>query len=568
MSAAEVFELFFGGIYLDGIFVDHEKARSISVDGEVEITTGRKSAESAIAINPVFPNRAIAGVNGPGGQEMYYSSDGGLTWARSGSSLGGSCCDPTVDWSSDGQTAYMAQLGTCFFLCNIEFFKSTDFGQTWGNKVTIQGGMNNDKEFLHVDHHPTSPYFGRIYAHWHRSNTIFFAHSDDNGVSFSTPMSFSGTQGIGGDVATDRNGKIYQIWSNFGNQSIRMNSSVDGGLSFGPITQIATVNAEFNFFIPCFDQRGAPIIISVSADTTDSPYADRAYACWADTHQPPVGNPANNHARIMFVYSANGGATWIPSSPHTMADILTVDRFNPWMDVDHNGHVHMVYYSTQNDPARLKPDLYHTHSQDGGQTWEEPIRVTSVSSNYINDSFQWGDYNGMSIVNGEIRPIWTDNRASVRAFTADMSIDTAGDFTMTGDNVQQVICRREAVETISLQLEPVGDFNQEVTVSIPDLPQGFSSSISNNPTNLPATVLIDLDTDGTAAEGSTAIVVQAVGGTITHDVSLDIFVRTKSVDQVVDLWQSTPRYNPNYDMNQNGIINCIDLLLLQACYIH
>lgn len=565
MSAAEVFDLFFGGIYRDGMFIDHETSRTVIIDGEVEITPGRKSAESAIAINPVDPNRVIAGVNGPSGQEMYYSADGGVTWTRSLSDLGGSCCDPTVGWSADGQTAFMAQLGTCFFLCNIEFFTSSNYGQTWGNKVTIQGGLNNDKEFIHVDHCPASPYYGRIYAHWHRSNTIYFAHSDDNGVTFSTPISFAGTQGIGGDIATDRNGKIYQIWSNFGNQTVLVNTSVNGGANFGPITQVATTNAEFNFDIPCFDRRSAPIIISVAADISDGPYANRVYACWADTDAPAVSNPTNNHALIRFVFSADGGVSWISTNPHSLADILTVDRFNPWMDLDEQGIVHMVFYSTQNDPARLRPDLYHTTSEDGGQTWDTPVRVTSVSSNYINDSFQWGDYNGLSVVNGEIRPIWTDNRSAVRVFTADMSRFAGGDFTITAEPEQQTICVGDSLQSVTIHLSPIDGFSELVSVSFSDLPQGFSGDITNSPTTLPADVIVEVDTDFSAQEGANAIVVEATGGPITHDVTVRVFVRTKTVIETLDLWRSPSRYDVHYDFDGDGRIDLIDLLRLQTC---
>ena len=85
------------------------------LNGEVRITSPNGAAESAIKINPVNTDLVIAGSNGPGsGQVMHYSTDGGETWNGAAALPGGgTCCDPTVDWSSDGTLAYTATLGNC-----------------------------------------------------------------------------------------------------------------------------------------------------------------------------------------------------------------------------------------------------------------------------------------------------------------------------------------------------------------------------------------------------------------------------------------------------------------------
>ena len=45
---------------------------------------------------------------------MWYSTNGGSTWTQSGAlPQGNTCCDPTVDWSSNGQYAYTSTLGGC-----------------------------------------------------------------------------------------------------------------------------------------------------------------------------------------------------------------------------------------------------------------------------------------------------------------------------------------------------------------------------------------------------------------------------------------------------------------------
>jgi len=569
LSAAEVYEVFWGGTEGKGLYPNLEKGgMPVTVNGESEITTGRDSAESAIAINPIDPNIVIAGVNGPGGQEMYYSSDGGLSWTRSTSNLGSSCCDPTVAWSPDGTIAYMAQLGGCFlFGCNIEFFTSTDNGVNWGNKISIATGSSHDKEFIHVDTHPSSPHFGNLYIHWHSGNVIQFARSLDNGQTFQPRIQFPGTRGIGGDIATDSQGKIYVAWSEFGSNRIDWHSSTDGGETFSNIETISSVNATFNFEIPTFDRRLAPVIVSVSCDTTGGSFNDRVYATWADLSGPDTGNATNNHAMIRFAYSDDGGQNWQFTSPHPTNDINSVDRFNPWMDIDDNGGVHVVYLSTQNDPNRLETDLYHVLSTDGGETFGTPLRVSAESSGYISDNFQWGDYNGLSIVGEEVRPIWTDRRATStpRAYTADMSVTLGPTFAISGDLLEQTICVTNSIDQVSLDLTASGGFSDPVDLDFESLPAGFSGNISPTSVTPPGTAMVDLSADPPATEGHHPIVIEATSGAVTRQITLDIFVRTQGVGDIGAIWQDEAMYNENYDFNGDGEIGVDDLIALMGC---
>ena len=155
------------------------------VSGEVRVTSPVGAAESAIKINPVDTNLVIAGSNGPsGGQRMHYSTDGGESWTQTELPGGGTCCDPAVDWSSDGQTAYTTALGNCFFSCGVWFYRSDDNGQTWGPRVVI-ASSGGDKEFLHVDKYSTSPYKDNLYVTWHASNVMQFARSTNQGSTLS-----------------------------------------------------------------------------------------------------------------------------------------------------------------------------------------------------------------------------------------------------------------------------------------------------------------------------------------------------------------------------------------------
>lgn len=531
--------------------------KTATLNGEVNVTGSRYGSETAIAINPVNPSIIVAGANGPTGQEMFRSLDGGATWTRSTSDLGASCCDPTVAWSPDGSIAYMSQLGNCSLVCNIEFFTSTDNGLTWGNKVTIQDGNTSDKPYIHVDISPSSPYLGRVYAHYHNFNTIEFAYSTDNGASFSTPQAFNSTLGIAGDITTDTSGKIYHVWTNFGGtNAMRMNRSTDGGVTFGPITTVATTNAVVDYTIPAMDNRLVLIYASLGADLSNGPYRDRVYLLYSDIS----GTQFNKHSVLKLGYSDDGGDSWTFVTPHPTDDINLVDRFNPWLDVDGDGTVHIVYYSTQNDVNRLKPDLYHAYSNDGGTTWSAPLRVTGTSSNYINDGFQWGDYNGLSVVDGQVRPIWTDNRNGIRGYTADLELQL-GDFTIAASGAgTTAVCAGETSNPLTLQLAPLEGFSAPLTLSLVTPPQDVTAIFSQNPVTAPATPSLQFQTGASSPEGYQSMTVQATGGGRTHDITLQLGIRTLNLPGLSPLWREPTQFNGLYDFDTDGAITVRDLV--------
>ena len=388
------------------------------LDGEVRVTTPEGAAESAIAINPVDPDMVIAGTNGPlFGQTMHFSTDGGETWDNAPNLTGNECCDPTVAWSSDGSKAYTATLGS-----GVWFYRSGDGGQTWDDleietpgddRRELGGGV--DKEYMHVDLHPSSPFLDRIYLTWHQGTEMFVAYSADLGNEWSTPHSFgfaASVRGIGSDLVTDKDGNVYHFWPAFNNPNIWVSKSTDGGVNWGANVEVSATQGSFDWPIPAMESRRAWIYLAAGADLSDGPFGGSLYVAWTDTLDPDDEiNPANNHTHIRVAYSRDGGATWAITTPHETADAMTVDRFNQWLAVGPDGTVYVIFYDTRQDlPNRRDVDLYFSTSTDGAQTWSAPERLTTVTSPNINDGFEWGDYNGLDIVLNNLIAIYTDNR--------------------------------------------------------------------------------------------------------------------------------------------------------------
>ena len=440
-SALQIFYLRHGGFLVDGLLYQSAVRRNgafvvlkdqpvllaewetRALAGDVRITSPTGAAESAVKIHPLDGNKVVGGANGPGsGQQMFYSTNGGTNWtASSALPLGSTCCDPTVDWSSDGTKAYAATLGGCGSVCNVWVYRSGNGGATWNDLESITPGdprrevttaSISDKEFIHVDKFGTSPRKDNVYLTWHDNNTLKFSRSTDFGHTWSTPLAMSsGTNqsGIGSDIATDKNGNVYYFWPATNGKTILSRKSTDGGATFAAAVTVAATQDGYDFAIPAMETRRAFIYVAADADLSNGAFANRVYVAWTDTTAPESGTPANNHARIQIAWSDNG-TTWNVRTPHETADANTVDRFHPWIGVGSDGTVHAMYYDTRQNAARTSVDTYYSKSTDGGNTWSAPVRATSVTSPHIEDAFQWGDYNGLDVLGSQVIGVFTDNR--------------------------------------------------------------------------------------------------------------------------------------------------------------
>ena len=445
----------------DGLTFDEVWVGTKALDGEARVTNPTGAAESAVAFNPLDTDIVIAGSNGPGGgQRMHFSTDGGETWTQAAAlPLGGTCCDPTVAWSSDGTKGYTATLGSSVF-----FYRTGDNGQTWtdldtepGNDPRRELGGGVDKEYLHVDLHPTSPHLDNIYLTWHQGNVMQFARSTDFGHTWSAPIAFTADpRGIGSDITTDTSGNIYYFYpgfnASFTESQILLKTSTDGGASFAAgTTVVETLEGVFDFPIPSMDTRNVFIYVSADSDRTGGPFNDSIYAAWTDNSNADSGNPANNHARIQVGTSRDGGATWTITTPHETADQNSVDRYHQWLSVGPDGTVHVIFYDTRQDPTRESVDVYHSFSTDGAQTWSAPSRLTTVTSPKINNGFEFGDYNGLDVVMNDLIAIFTDNRSEDGG--GGNSVDVYAVGTQVGSNAEIFTDGFESGDTTAWSLE-------------------------------------------------------------------------------------------------------------------
>ncbi|MEM6641004.1 MAG: proprotein convertase P-domain-containing protein [Pseudomonadota bacterium] len=468
-----------GKLYGGGFGED--KLAAFRADNELQLNQVLGANEITVEINHTNPDRIIAGSNNNGGQEMYYSADGGESWTIQGV-LPNTCCDPTVGWSSDGTVAYAAALSGPI---GVSFWRSFDQGETWVDRFDITPS-GSDKEWLHVDISDSSAYKDNVYVTYHNGNTMQFARTTDSGTNFDIQAFPGEPSGIGSDITTTSNGDIYYVYGAFGTRQIRLLKSTDGGDTFTG-SNIASTNGSFDWPVPSMESRSAWIYATVDSDRSGGAFDGSVYAAWSDIFNPNEGSAVNNHTQVKVAYSRDGGATWNVTIPHPVDDVLEVDRYNQWMTVDEFGTVHVVFYDTRNSLNRTGVDLYYTYSIDGAQTFSDLERVSSATSANLTDGQEWGDYNGVSVVGEKIVTVWTDNRDGPPnrkdVFAATLLNEGAEPtFTLgTSDSqsLSQQVCAPDDLEPITVAVGQVQGFSDSVSLGFSGLPSGFTGGFSN-----------------------------------------------------------------------------------------
>lgn len=533
-----------------------DATRSAPVLQNIVLDAGSNRNECTVEYNPANQDQVIAGCNGGGGQEQYFSSNAGQTWSVAGN-LPSTCCDPALDWSVDGTVAYAATLGSIGGL-RATVFRSTNGGQTWGGRIDVSTG-SSDKEWIHVDRSPTSPHQDNVYLTWHQANVMFFARSTDRSLTWSTPISFpTAPRGIGSDIATAPDGTIYYVYAGLQNASlgscapatpcvIRLLKSTDGGATFTvPAgTTVANMRGRFEAGVPSMESRKAFFYAAVDVDHSNGPRRGRVYVSWTDLSErtPPnnsVTSAATNNVRIRVVYSDDGGTTWTEMpAPHpvetTTQDSCTpamgtprcIDRYHQWIDVDGNGVVHIGFYDTAQDPTnRNLVDFLYTYSTNGA-TWVQPAtRVSTASSNNITNGQEWGDYNGLSVslVKNRILTTWTDNRTGQGQKAVAGEIQNVTSYDVVPSVTPIGACVGQTAGPIALSARQAGTSTDPMTLSTVSPPAAFGAA-TFTPNPIVPTIAgtlsnLSVPIQGSATPGPVNLPIRGTVGGIDVDRSL------------------------------------------------
>jgi hypothetical protein len=346
-------------------------------------TAAAPQNETSIAVDPNNPNRVVASANdyvartwtctiggtpcsalGDAYSGTYYSNDGGSSWccvssdpAHLGTLIPGvtrltggtydAGGDPAVAFDSRGHV-YYAGLG----------FNRTSAPNTVAvNKGTFDGAGHlswsapafinpttspstlNDKEWIAVDSHVSSPNRDNVYVTWTRfkfnghngaytQSPIFFVRSTDGGATYSAPKAISGNvlYGQGSRPVVGPDGSLYVFW-NGSTRLASLNStwvvkSTDGGATFSKPVAVSQLTDSALLKNTAFRNNSYPAAAA-------APNGD-LYATWT-TELQNAGTPnyggdrtcapwlgassATCHSVAVYSKSTDGGSTWSAAAP-------------------------------------------------------------------------------------------------------------------------------------------------------------------------------------------------------------------------------------------------------------
>jgi hypothetical protein len=244
--------------------------------------------------------------------------------------------------------------------------------------------------------------------------------------------------------------------------------SFDGGATFGKPVVVATINSLRN---------NSPVGYSRDrindhpriAFVTDGRFTGRVYVAYAGAVAPvtpaplaPCPAPAATQlcrgqrltsSQVFVRFSDDLGLTWSSPTPVASAPPATgLKRWWPVVTADSNGIVTVVYYESQEvpvqanlicsvslgtinmvplrrrGPANSVVDTFIVTSQDGGFSFDPPVRVSTATSNWCtaqsNIRPNFGDYIGSVRAEDRVLATWADSRnGPVDTFFAPVGLD-------------------------------------------------------------------------------------------------------------------------------------------------
>ncbi len=360
------------------------------------------------------------------GTGVYWSLDGGATWAGNDFGPGGigNKGDPAaVIRGIDGRwvVGYI----------NPGFGQGVSYtdnqGASWSH-VSIFPGGTLDKNHLMADNVPTSAHYGNLYSAWSNlgggtnNNDIEFVRSTDGGVTWSATAAnisnnvFSGSHDQGINIQVGPNGEVYTTWAIYDSwpsdeTAIGFNRSLDGGVTWtGEFRAITGIRGHRNTSLPNTSIRRSSFP-SMTVDVSGGANDGAIYIVWTNIGVPGVntGDPD-----IYMAKSTDGGVSF-GTPTRVNQDATTNAQWFPWIACDPiTGNLTVVFYDRRDDLTDTIARTYMAVSSDGGATWDDfavgdvsftPIPIPGLAGGYM------GDYLGMAVSNGKAYPTWSDNRS-------------------------------------------------------------------------------------------------------------------------------------------------------------
>jgi hypothetical protein len=399
---------------------------------------------STIVVNYNDSNTDIA--SPPNYSGVSVSHDGGATWTRElpapfASGHQGNFGDPILvynakfgEWFGGDLTGTGSGTGNCGS-AGIGLWTSPD-GDTWtpGVCAVVENSPGADRESMWVDNDPSSPFYGRMYISWNDFNVgtapIKVIHSDDGGLTWSSPITLNSTGGFirqveltGGPDGTVFEAGLFENGGGLPKTGLQnyMFKSTDGGATW---TSVAASAIPGTFSMPGD---------SLCAGST---YFPKISPLWRETGYgiPAVGpngvvmydyaahGAGSDPSDVFLVRSTDNGATW--SSPVKLnTDSTTTPQWMPSLRITQNGIVEATWYDERDSSGGTTYERFARISSDDGATWgpDQPLSTVQITQPTQPDTgvqaCYAGDYNYTTATSNTGFDTWTDGRVAIPSHT-------------------------------------------------------------------------------------------------------------------------------------------------------
>ena len=358
-------------------------------------------------------------------QTWAFSTDGGVTWPAGLQSesippnIVNCLGDPVAFFDRSGRAYYSTIGASGTSASGMYFVSTTDFGATWSARSNADpnSSSGDDKQHAAADYSGTFP--NNVYCAWTDFNVtgapVIFNRSTDQGQTWGTrqTLQIGANRGQGVHISIGSNGEVYLIWAHYTasgpEAGIGFAKSTDGGATFStpviafPITGIRelTPSSTWNLVrvnsFPYHD-----------VDRSNGSRRGWIYVTYSDR--------SSGNSDIYLRRSSDGGATW--SSAILVDDQPTGrQQFMSSIAVDPaTGGITISYYNMDSLGTNFMTNRYAAYSVDGGDTWDRwvisdaraiwaPQGTPNTNANYN------GDYYETAAMGGKAWATWTDRRS-------------------------------------------------------------------------------------------------------------------------------------------------------------
>jgi hypothetical protein len=354
----------------------------------------------------------VGRIHDGGGADIGFatSTDGGTTW-NSGFLPGITVFQGggTFTAASDAAVAYDASHGTWLIstlalsstLNQVVVSRSPD-GINWGNPIAVTPTGDPDKNWIVCDNTTNSPFYGHCYVQWDDPSSaglIRMNTSTDGGLSWGPALGTANlAHGIGGQPLVQRNGTVVVPFATGVFGSMAAFTSTDGGASWSSTVAIS----------PITDHQGAGNLRGAPLPSAEIDGSGKIYVVWADCRFR-TGCSSND---LVLSTSSDGIAWTMPSRIPIDPISSTVDHFIPGLAVDpmtagSTAHLTLTYYyyPVSNCGSTCDLAVGTVSSQDGGQTWSAPVELAGpMKTSWLPNTFSGlmvADYLSTSYVTGK-----------------------------------------------------------------------------------------------------------------------------------------------------------------------